>query len=562
MASLPEVESNVLSKANKYIDTSTPLAQRKLRSFHGNTEFDLVMSDEFTQDGRSFEPGKDPLFEAVNAPDYTNSAIQFYNWSTDYVTTRNGSLVITTRAEHTVWQEWNETSQSYFWRFKNYTSGMVQSWNKFCFTGGIVEVSLKLPGSYNSSGLWPAFWLMGNLGRAVYTNSTEFIWPWSYDKCDGVGSRQAATQLINACNPSPGYGLHPNQGRGSPEIDILEIMATQWKWGGEYLHTPAYISTSLQVSPGTPWNLQTRPETGWPVWGYMNGSKWQPTHWYDDLHLGVDGVYNEFYGRLCGSSYPSAPDSYVADTISVNTPVNESLWNSFHTYRLEWQPEGYIEWYLDDVFLFGIPQESLTNKTGSLVSVEPMYLIANTAMGTGWGINENCAQEGECMGICDNCMDCHNPKCQCGLPEVTVSLYFITKCTSLFISSLQGMKNCAMFPAEMEIEYIRVYQNKRDEKHTLGCSPPDFPTAGFIEGNKERYENWTPKRSPYEGFGSVEPFEKQDDMTIYSFACASVLVGVLLFIAITCGRYFHTDYLLSFKRFGYSELPPSSAPEY
>jgi hypothetical protein len=29
---------------------------------------------------------------------------------------------------------------------KNYQSGMVKGWNKFCFTGGIVEVSAKLPG--------------------------------------------------------------------------------------------------------------------------------------------------------------------------------------------------------------------------------------------------------------------------------------------------------------------------------------------------------------------------------------------------------------------------------
>lgn len=45
---------------------------------------------------------------------------------------------------------------------------MVQTWNKFCFTGGIVETSVVLPGINNVMGLWPAVWTMGNLGRAGY----------------------------------------------------------------------------------------------------------------------------------------------------------------------------------------------------------------------------------------------------------------------------------------------------------------------------------------------------------------------------------------------------------
>ncbi len=33
---------------------------------------------------------------------------------------------------------------------------MVQGWNKFCLTGGIVEYSAKLPGKSTVGGLWPA----------------------------------------------------------------------------------------------------------------------------------------------------------------------------------------------------------------------------------------------------------------------------------------------------------------------------------------------------------------------------------------------------------------------
>jgi hypothetical protein len=361
-----------------------------------------------------------------------------------------------------------------------------------------------------------------------------------------------------------GFGLHPNQGRGAPEIDILEIMATQWKWGGKSTYIPAYISTSLQISPGTPWTEKTRPETGWPYWGYMNGSSWRPTNWYEDLLMGPNGVVNEFYGRICGDLNPNAPDSYVADTISVNTPVNESLWDTFHTYRLEWQPEGYIEWYLDDEFLFAIRQESLTNKTGALISVEPMYLIANIALGMGWGIDENCVEEGVCMGICDNCMDCQNPQCECGLPEVRrfyLEIDYTIHLAPCYDCYSQGMKNCDMFPAEMEIDYIRVYQNKQDLKHTLGCSPPKYPTAAYIQAHKGRYENWTPQRSPYEGFGALGPTSPANPHNIYFFASAVlVFMGCFLtFLAYLQGNTLFFSLTQKRRRIeGYAELPSSS----
>jgi hypothetical protein len=50
---------------------------------------------------------------------------------------------------------------------------MIQSWNKFCFTGGYIEVSVSLPGVNDVVGLWPAVWTMGNLGRAGYGASLE-----------------------------------------------------------------------------------------------------------------------------------------------------------------------------------------------------------------------------------------------------------------------------------------------------------------------------------------------------------------------------------------------------
>src|SRR5512145_2534873 len=68
---------------------------------------------------------------------------------------------------------------------------------------------------------WPGIWMMGNLGRAIFSASTNRMWPFSYDKCE-PDVFNPDNQRISACDDNPGYGLNPNQGRGAPEIDLLE----------------------------------------------------------------------------------------------------------------------------------------------------------------------------------------------------------------------------------------------------------------------------------------------------------------------------------------------------
>lgn len=68
---------------------------------------------------------------------------------------------------------------------------------------------------------------------AGYMKSTGGMWPYTYDACGGgdVGAEQAGAnqpQRITACPDPPGfdraaYGLLPGQGRGAPEIDIVEM---------------------------------------------------------------------------------------------------------------------------------------------------------------------------------------------------------------------------------------------------------------------------------------------------------------------------------------------------
>ncbi|KAF0713830.1 hypothetical protein As57867_004180, partial [Aphanomyces stellatus] len=257
-----------------WVDVDTPQnAQTKITS-RGQT-WQLVMSDEFEIDGRTFQAGKDHLWTALDIPDGVNAALELYNSSNVY--TKNGKLinkVESLETNVTYFNQWLE-KPSFETTTLYYSAGMMQSWNKFCFQGGLIEVAAMLPGAVNNvvdadhpnltlnpnalgvfwnNGqktplkpsdrildgnyypTWPGIWLMGNLGRALFTASTTRMWPWTYNECN---ANLAADQVINACNSNPGFGLNPNQGRGAPEIDILE--------GGGVA-----ISSSIQIAPGMP----------------------------------------------------------------------------------------------------------------------------------------------------------------------------------------------------------------------------------------------------------------------------------------------------------------------
>ena len=156
--------------------------------------------------------------------------------------------------------------------------------------------------------------------------------------------------------------------------------------------------------------------------------------------------------------------TYQSDAISANTQINETFFGDFIKYRVEWEPpsggnHGYIKWFVNDKFLFGINGHSL-NITGSKIPDEPMYLIMNTAVASSWGFPTPCPEGCDCK-----CFECGNPDCSCGLPD----------------------GYCDNFPANFEIEYVRVYQALNDTNHQLGCSTEQRPTTQYIKGHQERY---------------------------------------------------------------------------
>eukprot|EP00607_Mallomonas_marina_P008784 CAMPEP_0182419324 /NCGR_PEP_ID=MMETSP1167-20130531/3781_1 /TAXON_ID=2988 /ORGANISM="Mallomonas Sp, Strain CCMP3275" /LENGTH=541 /DNA_ID=CAMNT_0024594167 /DNA_START=220 /DNA_END=1845 /DNA_ORIENTATION=+ len=425
------------------------------------------MSDEFNTEGRQFNDGYDPTWTAMQKSDDDQTgqgrkSLQYYNAS--YCFTKNGSLNILTTDEDTKWRGFNPFLKHYYQMKRHFRSGMINSWNKFCYTGGILEFDVKFPGKPKIGGLWPAVWLLGNLGRATYEESTNKIWPWSYKKCD---RKLQKAQEISGCDSTSHYSMNAGQGRGSTEIDVLEIMSgdmTDLPIVKNGVHQP-YAAMTLQLAPGIP-RSQRRPESGTlPEWGFT---------WYSNLTYGPNTSINPFfYGTYLTETKALEPisrskaESYQCDSLSCMLSLDESFWDEMHTFRLEWQPgdDGYVHWYVDGDYKFGVEAVGL-EPWETQIPNEPSYLIVNTAISNSWGFPD------PPFG-CDE-YDCKTDEGKCG--------FFPGFCETL--------------PATFEMDFIRVYQNKNDSRQTIGCNPPGYPTRKYIKAHEFKYMDTTKDSHP------------------------------------------------------------------
>jgi hypothetical protein len=245
-----------------WVDPDTPEDKHNYTTSRGR-RWELVMSDEFTTPNRSFKAGDDHMWTSIDKPDGVNGALQVYSHNmTSTACDKSGECylyleILDEETNMTVYNEFLHPPDFMDVTFY-YRSAMLQTWNKFCFQGGLFEVRAQLPGATSEESgnpdmtkgkngrvealnyypTWPGIWLLGNLGRAIFSASTSRMWPFSYDRCE-PDVLEPHNQRISACDDNPGFGLNPNQGRGAPEIDLLE--------GGGVL-----ISSSLQIGPGMP----------------------------------------------------------------------------------------------------------------------------------------------------------------------------------------------------------------------------------------------------------------------------------------------------------------------
>lgn len=481
------------------IDPDTPIEAYEMESLYSRNskkKFKLVFSDEFNVDGRSFYPGEDPFWEAVDLHYWQTGNLEWYDPAA--VTTRNGALRIQL-SEHI---EHNS-------RFRG---GMLQSWNKFCFRGGIVLASVQLPGYTNVGGLWPAIWIMGNLGRAGYGATLQGTWPYSYDQCDvgtvqnqtlfngetalfhtkfddieyPVGYPNGTTMIAGAVgfnkdhNTSalsflPGQKLsrctcegedHPGPfvngeftGRAAPEIDMFEAQIQTHK--GEKM---AGVSQSMQIAPYN--------------WKYMiaQGNNSPVYHFFDEERLPRDQLGTELNWYTGEITQQSMSGTSVASQTAVQynasspdpPPPGKVSDGNYANYAVEYGQgsDGYVVWLSDNKKTWELFPEVMRPDNRSMIHrrtfpQEPMYLIMNLGVSNNFG--------------------------------------------KIDWSNLQGG-----FPFEMSVDWIRVYQDP--DNYQVGCDPKDMPTADYIERHIEAYTNpnltvWGGTREEG-GYGAAWPKNK------------------------------------------------------
>lgn len=391
-------------------------------------DYELVFSDEFNKDGRSFYPGDDPFWEAVDLWYGSTQDLEYYQ--PGQVTTRNGALSIVVEYEDT-----------YGLPFR---SGMLQSWNKFCFTTGYVEVSVILPGDQNVPGYWPGIWFMGNLGRPGYESTGDGLWPYSYDSCD-VGTlpnqtdstgfpAAAATgggnkkyngnlswlpgQRLSACTcpgeDHPGPDLNKPIGRAAPEIDIFEAQKNKVAFGGR-------VTQSAQMAPFT--NMYYYPNTSADITIHDANATSLNTYRGSALQQAVSALTN-------------LNSSVFAANGAVYTKFGVEYWSNPDN-----RDEGFIEWVVDQP-VFRVDNnvfsgDPTVNISARLIPEEPMSLVLNLAISESFQ---------------------------------TVDLMDMT------------------FPNELLVDYIRVYQRK-GISDGIGCDPPKRPTAKYINDHLPAYTN-------------------------------------------------------------------------
>lgn len=337
------------------VDPDTP-SKYHTRKARDGSEWKLVFSDEFNKEGRTFYDGDDQFF---TAPDVHYDATKDLEWyDPDASTTANGSLVFRMDA------------------YKNhglfYRSGMLQSWNKMCFTQGTMEVSVKLANYGDVSGLWPGVWSMGNLARPGFLASTEGVWPYSYEDCDaGITPNQSSPdgisflpgQRLNSCT-CKGED-HPNRGtgRGAPEIDALE---------GE-------VDTTLGVGVASQ-SLQTAP---YDIWYY-------PDLDFIELHNASVSSMNTYTG---GPLQQAVSATSTMNTTWYDLGAKDGSHGGLTQFQkvgfefLNDNEDGYIRWFLGDDPTLTLHAKAL-HPNGNIgwrrISKEPMSMVLNLGISNNW----------------------------------------------------------------------------------------------------------------------------------------------------------------------------------
>ncbi|OJA19336.1 hypothetical protein AZE42_00442 [Rhizopogon vesiculosus] len=446
------------------IDIDTPQDAFTKPSWNNGPDMELVFSDEFNTPGRTFWPGDDPYWEAVNLHYWQTNNLEWYD--PEAITTEDGYLVVTLSEKQT--------------HNLNFEGGLMSTWQVL-----VASISQTISHSYTGTNfVSPAATsklrsrclpcvvnppqdygpLSGHLATLVEPATVqawkEWSWPYTYDACDvGTVANQSVNGLPVAAAESgydssngvlsylPGQRLsrctctgesHPGPihsdgtyvGRAAPEIDIFEAQILENP--GEPLI--AQVSQSAQWAPFN---------TGY-IWKNTSDNEVIPDPSITVQNLYIGGVLQQATSLLT----------------STNTNCYEGETGCFAIYGFEYVPgfdNAYITWIANNKVAWtlnvaGVGADAAAQISARPVPQEPMYIIVNLGMSTNFG-----------------------PVDLANLP----------------------------FPVHMRVDYIRVYQPSN--ARNIGCDPQDYPTADYINTYIEAYTN--PNLTTWKGdYG--QPFPK------------------------------------------------------
>ncbi|KAF9216793.1 hypothetical protein BGZ59_008059 [Podila verticillata] len=466
-----------IGRGDALVDPETPLDKRSKTAYDG-TQWSLVFSDEFNQEGRSFGPGQDPHWEAIDLAPSTGSLERYKQ---DAVQTKGGRLEITLdRTPVPAGKQRKRQNQQGSWMF---TSGMLQSWNKMCIQGGLVEVAVSLPGNPSLPGLKPRVFLLGNLARYGYKASMDGVYPYSYSKCDESsvnGTASTSQSLVNkqrlsACsNIQGGVGV----GRGAPDISLLET-----HYG--ILTEPSAVEAQKQViqQQRMPSSLLHRRQV-------QEGS----TVIIEKQRLGTSRVSTD--GTGVNSVDSGKVQSIAISSVKVASPLTNDS-SMVYSSTPQWiQPLDNNVFESESVYSQFV-KVGVEYSPGSLsqVSVETKEIApmayAQFQMNDQWQdgplLNQADYQLVSAQGGEDRWRSAKSLESGQMIPQEPMSMV-------LSLGLLQDeilLHPDIVFPAVMKIDYVRVYHPDATETRSMSCDPVDHPTAEYIRSHPRAYQEST-----------------------------------------------------------------------
>ncbi|KAK0501266.1 glycoside hydrolase family 16 protein [Armillaria luteobubalina] len=292
-----------------------------ISSWRDGKKLQLVFSDEFEQDRRTFYPGDDPYWEAVDLHYWASNNLEWYNPAA--VTTDNGSLVITLLKK-----------PSHDLDYEGAGYGTTLDSVVFLLT------SVQWPYSYDACdvGTAPNQTLDGLPKSSLTTGYVSTNYKLSYLP----GQRLSQCMCDGESHPSPKHADGTYVGCSAPEIDMFEAQVSD---------SVGYVLQSGQWGPFDPsyiWNNNSD-----------NLVITDPTISHLNVYCG--GASQEMTSVIS----QMAQDCYQLGT------------GCFAVYGIEyisWINDGKIAWTLNAA---GIGAKSETQISACPISQEPMYILAN-----------------------------------------------------------------------------------------------------------------------------------------------------------------------------------------